>query len=192
MSHCFTSASTLWQSRCCGSSQPWEQVADPFPSSLSCLAVRVQPSGGGARVGLFPATMACFSHNTSLPLFSSCQVMFQVGWQSAAHSQRQSRKCCVPVSKKHVLTVCATSGGIFTPQAILLCTLMHNTLDSFYLHTLQMQNIFCSNENTRMGSYVSIGSRIRLRVTAGPAKKTRAGLSLVVPIQKQKVTLWQL
>lgn len=54
------------------------------------------------------------------PFFSLSQVMFLVGWQSTARSHWQSRKFVSSV-QKHVLTVCATSGGLFTTKAILFC-----------------------------------------------------------------------
>lgn len=48
----------------------WEQVADPFPWSLSCLALRVQPSGGEME-SVCPQLAQHVFPNVSVPLFSS-------------------------------------------------------------------------------------------------------------------------
>lgn len=120
--HPFSSVPSHWQSRCYGLPQLWERAADPFPWSLSCLALCVQSSGGEIESVCSLLLWHVFP-NISIPLFSSSQVMFQVGWQSAGRSYRQSRKFVFSV-QKHVLIVCATSGGLFTPKAILFCSHM--------------------------------------------------------------------
>lgn len=89
---------------------------DPFPV-WRCVCSR------GEVESVCPLLLQRVFPNFSLPLFSFSPVMFQVGWQSTACSYRQSRKF-VSAVQKHVLTVCATSGGIFTPKAILFCSHM--------------------------------------------------------------------
>lgn len=91
---------------------------DPFPvwrcvqsrgemeSVCSMLLRRVFPNPPPPPL---PSPPRCFS-------FSLSQVMFQVGWQSTACSHRQSRKFVSSI-QKHVLTVCTTSGGLFTQQS---------------------------------------------------------------------------
>lgn len=93
-----------------------------FPWSLSCLALCVQPRWGEIESVCSLLLQRVFP-NISIPLLCCSQVVFQVGWQSAARSYRRSRKFVSSV-QKHVLTVCATSGGIFTPKAILFCSHM--------------------------------------------------------------------
>lgn len=124
------------QSRCYGLSQLWEQVTDPFPWSLSCLEMCVEWSQSEIELVCSVLLYSVFflthiharthAHTQTIFLsffFSFSQVMFQVGWQSTVRSYKQSRKF-VSCVQKHVLTVCATSGGIFTPEAILLCSRM--------------------------------------------------------------------
>lgn len=61
----------------------WERAADRFPWSLSCLALSVQPNKGEIESVCSLLPWHVFP-SVSNPLFSSSQVMFQVGWQSAA------------------------------------------------------------------------------------------------------------
>lgn len=150
--HSFSPVSSRWQSRCYGLSQLWEQVADPFPWSLSCLALCVQPSWGEIESVcslLLPHVFAVVY--ISIPLFSSSQVMFQVGWQSTARSYRRARKFVSSV-QKHVLTVCATSGGKFTPRAILFCS--HITQYSWqvlFAHPAKAKHILRKRNNNKKG-----------------------------------------
>lgn len=129
-----------------------------------------------------------FFQNITIPFLSSSQVMFQVGWQSTVRSYRQSRKFVSSV-QKHVLTVCATSGGIFTPEAILFCS--HMTQYSWqvlFARPAKPKHILHKWNQKKKRSYVAIVSRILSR----EAVWHQSGAIFSRPVQKQKVTLWQL
>lgn len=178
--------SSRWQSRCYGLSQLWEQVADPFPWSLSCLVLCVQPSWGEI-VSVCSLLLRLVFPNISIPLFSSSQVMFQVGWQSTARSYRRSRKFVSSV-QKHVLTVCATSGGIFTPKAILFCS--HMTQYSWqilFAHPAKAKHILHKWNQKKRRSFVAIVSRILLREAIWRCQKTRLELSLVIQFKNKRL-----
>lgn len=61
----------------------------------------------------------------------------------------------------------------------------HNTLDRFYLHTLQKQNIFCTNETKKKRSYVAIVSGILMREAIWHCQKTGVALSLVLQLKNK-------
>lgn len=182
-------------STCYGLSQLWEQVADPFPWSLSCLALCAEPRWDG--VSLFYATTVCFSqhphhHTPSLAVFLSLsQVMFQVGWQSTACSHRQSRKFVSSV-QKHVLTVCATSGGLFTRQS-------HSSRQPHDTICMTGSVLTPWNSKTVVTNETKKKRGQPRQLCAGGSwercwhrRKSRAELSLVIQAKKQKVTTWQL
>jgi len=173
-------------SRCYGLSQLWEQAADPFPRSLSCLVLCVQLSGGEIK----PVCSSLLQHvflNISIRSFSPSQAAFQVGWQNTAHSQRLSRKLVSSV-QKHVLTVCDTSGGIFTPKAILFSSNMTQySWQVLFAHPAEAKHILLKWKQKR--------SHVRdmlLRAVHLALLKDRSRAIFSHPIQKQKVALWQL
>lgn len=90
----------------------WPLSRSPF---LFCV-VRAA-SCGGDNADLFPATTAaCFPLYLQSLFQSSC--VPGGGDRAQLAATRLSRKPVSCVQKKHVLTACATSGGIFTPGAI--------------------------------------------------------------------------
>lgn len=113
------------QSRCYGLSQLWEQVTDPFPWSFSCLATCVEWSRSeiGLVCSVLLHSMFFLTHtHTHLPPFLFLLLVKSCSrWgDRAQQAAKQSRKFAFCV-QKHVLTVWATSAGIFTLEAILLC-----------------------------------------------------------------------
>lgn len=148
---------------------------------------------GGGELELFHSLLLqhVFLNISIPPFFSFSQAVFQVGWQSAVHSYRLSRKFVSSV-QKHVLTVCATSGGVFTPKAILL--LQHDTilLTGSICTTCTSITYFAIKAIEKKRSFVLIVSKILLRAAYLAQPKDRTGAIFSHPIQKQKVTLWQL
>lgn len=125
----------------------------------------------------------------SIPLHSSSQVMFQVGWQSTARSYRRSRKFVSSV-QKHVLTVCATSGGIFTPKAILLCG--HMTQYSWqvlFAHHAKAKHILHKRNQGggKKRSYEAIVSGMLSREAIWHCQTTGGELSLAIQFKNKRL-----
>lgn len=123
---------------------------------------------------------------------SLSQVMFQVGWQSTACRHRQSRKFVSSV-QKHVLTVCATSGGLFTQQSH-SSQQPHDTICmTGSVLTPWNSKTVVTNETRKKkrGSTMAIVWRRLLReVLALVKEQSRAIFSFQA--KKQKVTSWLL
>lgn len=167
----------------------WEQVADPFPWSLSCLALRVQPSGGEME-SVCPQLAQHVFPNVSVPLFSS-PVQSCSRWGDKHGAQPQAVQEIFQYffqSKKHVLTACATSGGIFILQAILFCG--HMTQYSWqvlFAHSAKAKHIFDKWNWKKKRSYLAIVSGILLREGIWHSQKSRLELSLVVQFKNKRL-----
>lgn len=98
---------------------------------------------------------------------------------------RRSRKFVSSV-QKHVLTVCATSGGIFTTKAILFCS--HMTQYSWqvlFAHPAKAKHIL-NKWIEKKRSCVAIVSRILLRGNLA-LPKTKVELSLVIQFKNKRL-----
>lgn len=99
------------------------------------------------------------------------QVMFQVGWQSTACSHGPSRKFVSSV-QKHVLTVCATSGGLFTQQSH-SSRQPHDTIcmTGSVLTPWNSKTVVTNERRKKMGSTIAIVCRRLLRELLALAKE---------------------
>lgn len=89
---------------------------DPFPV-WPYVCSRVE----GGRSHFVPYYYSMFFLIPPFPYFRPVKSCSR--WADRAqHTARGGPGNVCPPVQKHVLTVCATSGGIFTPKAILLCT----------------------------------------------------------------------
>lgn len=169
----------------------WPLPLSPFLFGVVCTAEARWSQFVLCYYGVFSLTSPSPSAS---PFFSLSQVMFQVGWQSTARSHRQSRKFVSSV-QKHVLTVCATSGGLFTLKAILFCGHMTQcSWRALFWHpeiAKQFKQMKEKKREKKKRSTSAIVSRMLLREVLAPAKE-QSGAIFSYPGQKQKVTLWQL
>lgn len=113
--------------------------------------------------------------------------MVQVGWQSAVHSHRLSRKFVSSI-QKHVLTVCATSGGdiYYWSHSFLQ---EHDTilLTGSICTPSKSKTYFAQMKAQKKRSYAPIVNKILLRVAHWHCQKTRLELSLVIQLKNKRL-----
>lgn len=170
---------------------PGNNLLTTFPIPFLFGVVCVEPGRGE----ITPVCSLLLPHvfpNISRPPFPSSQAAFQVGWHSAAHSYRLSRKLVSSVQKNMFWPPVPHLEGYLPLRQFCSLATLHNTLDRFCLHTRQKQNIFCLNESKKKRSCISIVRDILLRALDLELLNDQNGAIFSHSIQKQKVTLWQL
>lgn len=159
------------------------KLLTPSPRS-SCLALCVQPRRD--RAGVTFCYYCVFFLITPSPFSLSVKSCSRWG-DRAQHAATGGPGNLRPPSKNMFWPSVPHLGGYLLLKPFFSAATWHNTLDRFYLHTLQKQNIFCTNETKNKRSYVAIVSRILLREAAWHCWKTRVELSLVIQFKNKRL-----